>query len=86
LPADLQKIIDENAAKEAVALQPLMVELYNNARKGWTDAGGELISLPPDEQASMMRTLSSVGADVSNANPTLSEAYKAVTAGAERTR
>jgi hypothetical protein len=34
----------------------------------------------------MMRTLSSVGADVSNANPTLSEAYKAVTAGAERTR
>jgi hypothetical protein len=62
-----------------------MVELYNNARKGWTDAGGELISLPPDEQASMMRTLSSVGADVSNANPTR-EAYKAVTAGAERTR
>jgi TRAP-type transport system periplasmic protein len=86
LPADLQKILDENAAKEAVALQPPMVELYNNARKGWTDAGGELISLPPDEQASMMRTLSSVGADVSNANPTLSEAYKAVTAGAERTR
>ena len=86
LPADLQKILDENAAKEAVALQPRMVELYNNARQGWTDAGGELISLPPDEQASMMRTLSSVGADVSNANPTLSEAYKAVTAGAERTR
>jgi TRAP-type C4-dicarboxylate transport system substrate-binding protein len=86
LPADLQKMLDENAAKEAVALQPPMVELYNNARKGWTDAGGELISLPPDEQASMMRTLSSVGADVSNANPTLSEAYKAVTAGAERTR
>jgi TRAP-type C4-dicarboxylate transport system substrate-binding protein len=86
LPADLQKILDENAAKEAVSLQPRMVELYNDARKGWTDAGGELISLPPDEQASMMRTLSSVGADVSNANPTLSEAYKAVTAAAERTR
>jgi TRAP-type C4-dicarboxylate transport system substrate-binding protein len=86
LPADLQKIVDGDAAKEAVALHPHMVEMYNNARKGWSDAGGELISLPPDEQTMMMKTLSSVGADVSSSNPTLSAAYKAVTAGAERTR
>jgi TRAP-type C4-dicarboxylate transport system substrate-binding protein len=55
LPADLQKIVDGNATKEAIALQPHMVDIYNNARKRWTDAGGELISLPPDEQASMMK-------------------------------
>jgi TRAP-type C4-dicarboxylate transport system substrate-binding protein len=86
LPADLQKIVDEDAAKESVALHPHMVELYNNARKGWTDAGGELISLPSDEQTVMMKTLSTVGADLSIANPTLSETYKAVAAAAERTR
>ena len=86
LPADLQKIVDEDAAKESVALHPHMVELYNNARKGWTDAGGELISLPADEQTVMMKTLSTVGADLSIANPILSETYKAVAAAAERTR
>ena len=44
LPADLQKILDENAMKEAVALHPHMVQIYNNARKAWTDNGGELVS------------------------------------------
>jgi TRAP-type C4-dicarboxylate transport system substrate-binding protein len=86
LPADLQKIVDDDAAKESVALHPHMVELYNKARKGWTDAGGELISLPPDEQTLMINTLSTVGADLSSANLTLSETYKAVAAAAERTR
>jgi TRAP-type C4-dicarboxylate transport system substrate-binding protein len=86
LPTDLQKVLDDNATKEAVALHPRMVEIYNNSRKAWTDSGGELISLPPDEQTMMMKTLSSVGADISSANPTLSEAYKALVAGAERAR
>jgi TRAP-type C4-dicarboxylate transport system substrate-binding protein len=86
LPAELQKIIDGNATTEAVAIHPHMVEIYNNARKSWINTGGELISLPPDEQAMMLKTLSSVGADVSSTNPSLSEAYKIVTAAAQRTR
>jgi TRAP-type C4-dicarboxylate transport system substrate-binding protein len=86
LPADLQKIVDDDAAKESVALHPHMVELYNNARKGWTDAGGELISLPPDEQTAMIKTISTVGADLARGNPALSEIYKAVADAGERTR
>jgi TRAP-type transport system periplasmic protein len=86
LPAELQKIVDDEAATEAVAIHPRMVEHYNNARKGWTDSGGELISLSPDEQAMMLKTLSSVGGDVSSANPTVSEVYKVMTAAAQRTR
>jgi TRAP-type C4-dicarboxylate transport system substrate-binding protein len=86
LPADLQKVLNDNATKEAVALHPRMVEMYNNARKAWTDNGGELISLPADQQLAMMKTLSTVGADVSSANPALNEAYKAVVAGAARAR
>ena len=46
------------------------------AEDGWTAAGGEVIKLPPDEQATLMKTLSSVGADVSNSNPELAAAYK----------
>ncbi|HTP92701.1 MAG TPA: TRAP transporter substrate-binding protein [Xanthobacteraceae bacterium] len=86
LPADLQKIVDNDAAKEQAALTPIAIEIVNKARKGWTDSGGELISLPPDEQASMMKTFSSVGADVSKTKPLLNDAYKIVTEAAQRTR
>jgi len=86
LPAELQKIVDTNAAKGAAAINPAAIEIVNNARKGWTDTGGELISLPPEEQAAMMKTLSGVGAEVSKAKPALSEAYKIVTDAAQRTR
>ena len=86
LPADLQKIVDTNAAEGATAINPAAIEIVNNARKGWMDSGGELISLPPEEQAAMMKTLSGVGADVSKAKPALSEAYKIVTDAAQRTR
>jgi TRAP-type C4-dicarboxylate transport system substrate-binding protein len=86
LPAELQKIVDTNAAKGAAAINPAAIEIVNNARKGWTDTGGELISLPPEEQAAMMKTLSGVGAEVSKAKPALVEAYKIVTDAAQRTR
>jgi TRAP-type C4-dicarboxylate transport system substrate-binding protein len=86
LPADLQKIIDSDAAAQQVAITPVAIDIVSKARKGWTDTGGELISLPPDEQAGMMKTFSSVGADVSGTKPLLSEAYKAVTEAAQRTR
>jgi len=84
LPADLQKIIDSDAATQQTALTPLAIDIVNKARKGWTDAGGELISLPPDEQAEMMKTFSSVGTDVSKAKPLLNEAYKIVTDAVQR--
>ncbi len=86
LPADLQKIVDEDAAKEQAAIGPLASDIVNKARKGWTDTGGELISLPADEQAEMMKTFASVGADVSKTKPSLSDAYQIVAAAAKRTQ
>ena len=85
LPADLQKIIDNDAAAEQTAIIPVAAEIVNKARKGWTDAGGELISLPPGEQADMMKTFASVGADVSEAKPLLNDAYKIATEAVLRT-
>jgi len=86
LPADLQKIVDTNAAQGATAINPQAIEIVNKARKGWTDTGGELISLPPEEQGAMMKTLSGVGAEVSKAKLALVEAYKIVTDAAQLTR
>jgi TRAP-type C4-dicarboxylate transport system substrate-binding protein len=86
LPADLQNILDKDAAIEQAAISPVAIEIVNKARKGWTDSGGELISLPPDEQAAMMKTFASVGADVSKAKPPLDDAYHVVTEAAQRTR
>jgi TRAP-type transport system periplasmic protein len=86
LPADLRKIVDTDAASEAKAINPVAIDIVNKARKGWTDGGGELISLPAEEQAAMMQTLSNVGMDVSKTKPALSEAYRIVTDAAQRTR
>ena len=86
LPADLQQVVDGASAKEVATIHPHMVEIYNNARKGWTDAGGELITLPADQQAAMMKTFSGAIADLVKANPKLSEAYNVVNEGAQRTR
>ena len=71
---------------QQAAIGPVASEIFNKARKGWTDGGGELISLPADEQAQMMKTFSSVGADVSKSKRTLDEAYKIVTDAAARTQ
>ena len=86
LPADLQKIIDDDAAKEQAALTPVAIDIVSKARQGWTANGGELISLPADEQAEMMKAFAAAAAEVSNAKPTLADAYKIVTEAAARTQ
>jgi TRAP-type transport system periplasmic protein len=85
LPPDLQKIVDQDGAKETRAINPAALDLFNRARQAWTEKGGELISLPADEQTKMMQTLSSVGDDVSKAKPGVRDAYEIVTAAAKRT-
>ena len=86
LPKDLQAIVDRDGAAELIAIDPQAVAIYQQARKGWTDGGGELIKLPPDEQKAMVATLASVGDDVSKSKPALREAYEIVTEAAQRTR
>src|ERR1700734_4035143 len=46
LPPDLQKLVDDDAAKEQAAIGPLASDIVNKARTGWTGTGGELINLP----------------------------------------
>jgi TRAP-type C4-dicarboxylate transport system substrate-binding protein len=86
LPPDLQQVVDKDGARETVAIDPAALDLFNKARQAWTAKGGELISLPADEQAKMMQMLSSVGDDVSKSKPALRAAYEIVAAAAKRTQ
>ncbi len=86
LPADLQKIVDKDAAAQQAAIGPIALAIVDKSRKGWTDTGGELISLPPAEQADMMKMFASADADVAKAKQPIDDAYKIVSAAAQRTR
>jgi len=84
LPEDLRQVIDRVGASEAKAFAPTARDITEKARKGWTDGGGELIELPADEHAEMVKTLASVGQDVAKSKPQVQEAYKLVTDAAAR--
>jgi TRAP-type C4-dicarboxylate transport system substrate-binding protein len=86
LPADLQQIIDKAAVEAMDEVDPQTVEIDARADKGWVASGGELIDLPPDEQASMLNTMASVAADVSKTKPALSAAYQIVAAAAQKVK
>jgi TRAP-type transport system periplasmic protein len=84
LPPDLQKVIDTDAAKAATEVEPWVADFYEKERKLWSEHG-ELISLPADEQAQMMKMLASVGPDVAKTKPGLDKAYEVFAAAAKRT-
>jgi TRAP-type transport system periplasmic protein len=86
LPADLQRIIVDNAASASMKINPWALNFRRKMQEAWVAQGGELIGLPRDEQAEMMRTLSQVGEDVSKDDPVLHEAFRLVSDAATRTR
>ena len=85
LPADVRQVVDRNAAAESAAIDPQAVAIIAKARQAWVDNGGELISLPADQQSAMLQILASVGEDVSKTKPPLAEAYRIVADAARRT-
>jgi len=86
LPADLQQIIDNDAASTSLSFNPRALEIENAAIKTWSDGGGEFVNLPADEQADMIKTMGSVGTDISKDKPPLAEAYKIVSDAAQRSK
>ncbi|MGH6670546.1 MAG: TRAP transporter substrate-binding protein [Xanthobacteraceae bacterium] len=84
LPADLRKIVDDDAAAGQKAIAPTVSEIVDKARKGWTAGGGELISLPANEQSEMMKMFSDAVTDVVKNKPAVGAAYDIVKAAAQR--
>jgi TRAP-type transport system periplasmic protein len=85
LPPDLQAVIDTDALKAAGEVLPWAADFYVQQRKVWLQ-NGEIISLPADEQAQMMQSLTAVGADVAKRKPELQTAYQVFSAIAARTK
>ena len=84
LSPDLQKVVMDAGVASAKEIVPWQLDFYTKQRKVWTEKGGELISLPPDEQAQMMDKLKSVGEDMSKTKPGLHAAYETVVAALKR--
>jgi len=84
LPKDLQEIIDRDGAAQSVAIVATAASFRAKAEQSYAASGGEEIKLSPDEQATFIKTLSNVGADVSKTSPQLADGYKIVTEAAAR--
>jgi TRAP-type transport system periplasmic protein len=84
LPPDLQQIVDSVGLSESAKIEPQVEKITAQSTKNWLASGGEIIDLPADEQTQMLKTLASVGEDVSKSNPQLHAAYELVTQAAAR--
>jgi TRAP-type transport system periplasmic protein len=86
LPPDLQQVVDRDAASTALNFNPRANEIEDAAVKAWMAGGGEFVNLPADEQAEMIKTMGSFGADISKDKPPLAEAFKVVSDAAQRNK
>jgi TRAP-type C4-dicarboxylate transport system substrate-binding protein len=86
LPPDLQQIVDKDAKAQSVAINPWAIDHRKKADADWVASGGEAIKLPPDEQATLMKTLSSGAEDSAKSRPAVQAAYQIVKDAAQRTR
>jgi TRAP-type transport system periplasmic protein len=86
LPPDLQKIVRDDAAANSTAIIPFVTDFYAAQRKTWTDQGGELITLPADEQAAFMSRISDIADALSKDKPDLNKAVNVVIEAAARNK
>jgi TRAP-type transport system periplasmic protein len=86
LPSDLQKLIRDDAAAVSEDIVPFVKDFFAAQRKVWTDKGGELTSLPADEQAALVQKVSSIGMDLSASKPDLNAAVQIAFASARRNK
>ncbi len=86
LPADLQKIVRDDATATSAGIVPFVKDFYVASYKGWTDKGGELSSLPAAEQAELVAKIFSIGPDLSASKPDLNAAVKTVFASAAKNK
>jgi TRAP-type C4-dicarboxylate transport system substrate-binding protein len=76
LPSDLSKIIVEEARKLQPWARQTAVDEVAALRKVWTEQrGGEIVTLPPAEQAELEKRLKPIGADVTKSDPSLKAFY-----------
>ena len=83
LPPDLQKIVRDDADTVSRGILPWQLKEIEAQRKIWSEHG-ELISLPPDDQAEMMKRMSTIADDVGKKRPAIKEMYDQLKAALKR--
>jgi len=84
LPPDLQKIILEEADRSSHDIFAWQQDDIAKQRKTWLDHGGELIQLPPAEEAELMKRMSTIADDVGQRRPAIKEMYDQLKAAVQR--
>jgi TRAP-type transport system periplasmic protein len=85
LPADLQTMLDTDAGKAAAEVNPWQADFFFKEKEIW-EQHGEVLDLPADEEAELMRTVAAVGPDIVKRKPELAAAYETFAAVAKRTK
>ncbi len=84
LPADLQKVLIEEARASELAV----VEWNNKANRmileNWKKRGGVVTALPPGDQARLVKTVNAAAAKVIGSQPKLNTFYKKINAIVQR--
>jgi TRAP-type transport system periplasmic protein len=80
LPPDLSKIVVDEARKLQPWARQTAVDEVAELRQKWIDRGGEIVTLPPADQAELEKRLKPIGADVTKDDPALKAFYEKVEA------
>ena len=86
LPADLQKVVRNDAESVSKELVPFVKEFSTKQRQLWTEHGGELASLSEADKAALIAKVSSVAFDLSKSKPDLNKAVVTVFDSAKRNK
>jgi TRAP-type C4-dicarboxylate transport system substrate-binding protein len=84
LPPDLRQIVIEEGANVQARMMARSRELDEQMRKRWTEAGGEWLRFPAEDQARMRTALGGIGDEVTKDNPQVSAFYKRMQATAQK--
>jgi len=80
LPPDLSKIIVDEARKLQPWARQTAVDEVAALRKVWIERGGEIVTLPPAEQAELEKRLKPIGAEITQGDPVLKAFYEKIQA------
>ena len=84
LPADLRKIVVDEARKLQGWAAQTSVDEKVELRKKWLERGGEIVNLPPEDMAELQKRLRPIGADITKSDPVLKAFYDRILATAAK--
>lgn len=76
LPPDLRQMVIDEGNNVQARMMVRSREIDQNARKRWTDVGGEWLRFSADDQARMRTLLAGIGEEVTKDNPQTNAFYK----------